>query len=65
MKQNIGSIDRILRILIGLALIGWGIYAQSWWGALGAIPLITALIGWCPAYFPFGFSTKKSEEKSA
>jgi hypothetical protein len=59
MKQNVGSADRILRIIVGLALIGWGVYAHSWWGAVGAVPLLTALIGWCPGYLPLGISTRK------
>ena len=59
MKQNVGGIDRILRIVIGIALIAWGYMAQNWWGAIGIIPLFTALIGWCPLYLPFGLSTKK------
>ncbi|WP_456404643.1 YgaP family membrane protein [Thiolapillus sp.] len=60
MKANVGGIDKILRIVVGLAVIGWGVYAQNWWGALGAIPLFTALMNWCPAYTLFGLSTKKS-----
>lgn len=59
MKANVGGIDKILRIVVGLAVIGWGVYAQNWWGALGAIPLFTGILGWCPAYFPIGVSTKK------
>ncbi len=59
MKQNVGGIDRILRIVIGIALIAWGYMAQNWWGAIGIIPLFTALVGWCPLYLPFGLSTKK------
>lgn len=57
MKQNVGSIDRVLRIVVGLAVIGAGFYFKSWWGAIGAVPLLTALIGWCPAYLPLGLST--------
>jgi hypothetical protein len=34
---------------------------QSWWGAAGAIPLLTALAGFCPAYLPFGISTCKND----
>jgi len=60
MKANVGGIDRILRIVVGLAVIGWGIYSKNWLGAIGAIPLFTGLINWCPAYVPFGISTKKS-----
>jgi hypothetical protein len=60
MNPNIGSVDRVIRIAAGLALIGWGLWAQNWWGAIGVVPLATALIGWCPAYAPFGISTRKS-----
>lgn len=59
MKANVGGIDRALRIIVGLAVIGWGIWAKNWWGAIGVIPLFTGLIGWCPLYLPFGLSTKK------
>ena len=61
-KKNIGSTDRILRIIVGLVLIAFGFYYQTWWGAIGIIPLATALINWCPAYVPFGISTCKTEE---
>jgi hypothetical protein len=59
MQQNVGGIDKILRLVAGLAIIGWGVYAQNWWGAVGAVPLLTALIGWCPVYLPLGISSKK------
>ncbi len=59
MNHNVGGIDRILRIIIGLAIIGWGVYAQNWWGAVGIIPLFTGAIGWCPAYLPFGLNSGK------
>ncbi|MCU7931262.1 MAG: DUF2892 domain-containing protein [Candidatus Thiodiazotropha sp. (ex Codakia rugifera)] len=59
MKHNVGGIDRTLRIIIGLVVIGGGVYAQNWWGAIGLIPLLTGVIGWCPAYLPFGLSSCK------
>ena len=59
MKANVGGIDRIVRILVGLAVIGWGVYAQNWWGVIGAVVLLTGLIGWCPMYLPFGLKTCK------
>ncbi|MCU7947174.1 MAG: DUF2892 domain-containing protein [Candidatus Thiodiazotropha sp. (ex Cardiolucina cf. quadrata)] len=59
MKHNVGGIDRTLRIIVGLVVIGWGVYAQNWWGAIGLIPLLTCVIGWCPAYLPFGLSSCK------
>jgi len=59
MNTNVCGIDRILRIVVGLAVIGWGFWAQSWWGAIGAVPLLTGAIGWCPIYLPLGLSTCK------
>ncbi len=59
MKCNVGGIDRQLRVVMGLAIIGAGFYFQSWWGAIGVVPLFTAAIGWCPAYLPFSFSSHK------
>jgi hypothetical protein len=64
MKTNVGGIDRILRIIVGLALLAWGWYAQNWWGAIGAVPLLTGAIGWCPMYLLVGLSTKKAEAKA-
>ena len=57
MKRNIGRKDRIARVLFGLAFIAAGVYAESWWGLIGFIPLTTAAIGWCPAYLPFKINT--------
>ena len=55
--KNMGSIDRILRIVVGIAVLGAGFYFNNWWGAIGAVPLITALIGWCPLYTILGIKT--------
>lgn len=57
MKCNVGKTDRILRIIAGLAIIGWGIATQSIWGAIGVVPLLTGIIRWCPAYVPLKIST--------
>lgn len=59
MNSNVGGIDQILRIIVGIAVIGAGIYFQNWWGAVGAVPLLTGLLGFCPMYLPFGFSSCK------
>ena len=56
-KPNIGKMDRIVRIAIGLAIIVAGLIYQSWWGAIGILPIFTATIRWCPGYVPFGIST--------
>ncbi len=58
MKQNVGFIDRIIRIFAGgiilsLAFVG----PQTPWGYLGIVPLLTGLVGWCPPYALFGIST--------
>jgi hypothetical protein len=59
MKCNVGKTEKIIRIIAGLAIIGAGVYFQSWWGAIGAIPLVTGALGWCPLYVPLGISTCK------
>ena len=59
MNKNVGTVDRALRAIVGIALIGWGVVTQNWWGAVGAIPLFTALVSWCPAYVPFGINSGK------
>ena len=59
MKCNMGKTDRIIRAVVGVVIIAAGVFFQSWWGAIGAIPLVTAAVGWCPAYVPFGFSSIK------
>ena len=62
MTTNVGSVDRIFRIVLGLALLAaaFGLYGpayQTVWGWLGVIPLGTALLGWCPAYSLLGIKT--------
>jgi hypothetical protein len=62
MKSNVGGIDRVVRLVVGLALIAWGVITQNWWGAVGIIPLFTAAIGWCPAYLPFGLNSCRTKQ---
>jgi hypothetical protein len=57
MKKNVGQIDRVIRVVAGLAVLGAGYYYKSWWGVVGFGPLLTAWLGYCPAYLPFGLST--------
>lgn len=58
MTKNVGSTDRILRVVVGLVLIALAATGTvGWWGYLGVIPLATAAIGWCPAYTLFGGNT--------
>lgn len=60
MTCNVGGIDRVLRIIVGLALIALVFVGpQTPWGWLGLIPLGTAILGWCPPYALLGISTCK------
>jgi hypothetical protein len=61
MDMNVGVIDRIVRVLLGGALLWYALLAAptgyNWIGWIGVIPLVTALIGSCPAYSALGVST--------
>ena len=62
MKQNVGGIDKVIRIVIGLALISLVfIGPQTPWGWIGLIPLATGLINFCPLYPLIGFSSRKTK----
>ncbi len=63
MKHNVGGLDRALRIIAGVVIIAAGFYFQSWWGAVGLIPLLTGSLAWCPAYLPFGISSCACDKK--
>ncbi|TSE36063.1 hypothetical protein Tfont_02051 [Tepidimonas fonticaldi] len=61
MTRNVGGIDRVLRIVIGLALIALAATdTVGLWGWIGVVPLATGLIGWCPPYAIFGINTCKT-----
>jgi len=58
MGTNIGSLDRILRVIVGLGLLSLiFVGPKTLWGLVGLVPLGTALVGFCPAYRLFGLST--------
>ena len=60
MKANVGGVDRVLRILVGLVLVGLAATGTvGWWGWLGFVPLLTGIVGWCPPYAILGFNTCK------
>lgn len=61
MTKNVGTVDRAIRAIAGLAIIAWGISTGNAWGAIGLIPLGTAALSWCPAYLPLGIKTCSSD----
>lgn len=57
MNANVGGIDRVLRILVGIALIVWALMGGPVWAWVGVVPLATGLIKFCPFYPLLGLST--------
>lgn len=57
MSANVGSIDRIIRILAGLALIAWALTGGPVWAWIGVVPLATGLLKICPAYSLLGINS--------
>jgi O-antigen ligase len=62
MTQNIGNIERVVRIVGGLVLIALAATGSvGVWGWLGLVPLATGLVGWCPPYSLLGINTCKNK----
>jgi hypothetical protein len=67
--SNVGSLDRILRIGVGLVLIAYAIpvgfhqTGWNWTGWIGVVPLLTAIFAYCPAYALFGISSCPAEQR--
>lgn len=58
MTSNVGGIDRILRVVLGVVLIGLTLMGTiGAWGWIGLVPIATAALGFCPLYTVLGFST--------
>ncbi|MDT3695189.1 MAG: DUF2892 domain-containing protein [Ignavibacterium sp.] len=62
MKTNIGRSDKVIRLVLGVVIILLGIYLKSWWGILGIVPIVTALLNFCPVWSLLGLSTRKKVE---
>jgi hypothetical protein len=68
--SNVGSADRILRVIVGIVLIAYAIpigFPQTGWnwtGWIGVVPLLTAIFAYCPAYTAFGVSTCSVKQQS-
>lgn len=67
MSKNVGTIDRILRIVVGAVLIAYALEfiapgtGYNVWGWIGVVPLLTGLVGYCPPYALLGIKTCKTE----
>jgi hypothetical protein len=59
MKSNVGSCDRVFRIIVGLGILSLTVVGpKSLWGLLGIIPLLTGIFSWCGLYGLLGINTK-------
>jgi len=68
MKANVGGVDKILRIVVGLGLLSLILILEGnarWWGLVGLVPLLTGLINFCPLYTFLGFNSASAKDKSA
>lgn len=62
--KNIGSTDKIIRVVLGIGLLSLLFILSGnirLLGLIGLLPIITAFIGFCPLYIPFGISTNKKD----
>lgn len=65
MKPNVGTLDRAARVILGAGILSLAFVGpQTPFGYIGLVPLLTGLLGFCPAYLPFGLSTCRVAEKS-
>ncbi len=62
MSTNVGGIERMLRVIAGIAILVMGPgLGLGMWSLIGIIPILTGSLGWCPLYLPFGISTYKNQ----
>ncbi|MHB8455236.1 MAG: YgaP family membrane protein [Acidiferrobacterales bacterium] len=65
MQQNVGSADKIVRVIVGLGLLSLMFILEGnirWIGLIGVVPILTALSGWCPAYSLFGLNSSAKKD---
>lgn len=68
MAKNMGTTDKIIRVILGIALVAWAVVGNSqysWIGWLGVIPLATVLFGTCLLYTVFGIKTCPAQNHEA
>ena len=65
-QRNLGTVDRVVRIVAGLGILSLAFVGPTtFWGFLGLVPLVTGLVGFCPAYCPLGLKTCRVPSKPA
>lgn len=66
-ERNVGHpFDKLLRVVVGIALLSLLVLAEGparWLGVLGLVPILTVVTGWCPVYALFGFATREPDDK--
>jgi len=62
MQANVGSMDQYIRYVIGMVCLTLGVAYGSVWGLIGIVPIMTALMSWCPPYALLGIKTNKTAE---
>ena len=66
MQKNVGTLDKTVRIVVGLALLVMLLVRQDsarWWGLIGLVPLFTVVTSWCPLYTVLGIKTCAGSQK--
>ncbi|HZM35680.1 MAG TPA: DUF2892 domain-containing protein [Burkholderiales bacterium] len=67
MKRNVGTVDRVIRIVAGLVLLSLVFIVEGnarWWGLVGLLPLATGLVGRCALYMPLGLDTSHARKQA-
>ncbi len=63
MEKNVGHpVDKVARVVVGIALLAWLIWGEGpsrWLGLIGIVPIVTAVVGWCPGWALLGINTAK------
>ena len=68
MKTNVGTVDKVLRIVVGLALLSLYFVLEGqarWWALVGLVPLLRGVFGVCPLYSLLGINTCPMDSKAA
>jgi hypothetical protein len=63
MRCNVGKTERVVRIIAGLVLIGFGVLWKIWLATIGVLLLLTAILAWCPVSALFGISTCRYDDE--